>query len=244
MAYPSNLFVTKAFSPNFARLGTRLEKQHTPINKFIIIVHKHSFGRRMTEEQLNLFTLAENAPPYHLSRRPTLQMSQQALSAWKERIFQFQAQTRRTPIAAQTSLLYATQSTPDHWDADKIDPFTLPPKPWDFYRDRHDPLSEGQANIYFVLDHAVPLLLYVGETKLSIKQRWKGVHDCKEYIDAYVSLHRRYNLQFAVNMAFNVSVPTNRPQRLALERELILRWRSPFNKECWRYWGQPFQSRS
>jgi hypothetical protein len=202
----------------------------------------------MTEKppnsQLNLFAVADASTPYHVPRLPALEMSQQTLVQWKQRIWQFQQQAQQTPGVAQTSLLYNTQTKPDHWDAEKIDPFALPRKPWDFYRDRHDPLSEGQANIYFVLDHAVPLLLYVGETKLSIKQRWKGVHDCKEYIDAYVSLHRKYNLEFAVNMAFNVSVPSDRTQRLALERDLILRWRSPFNKECWRYWGQPFQSRS
>lgn len=195
----------------------------------------------MTDRQLNLFAVADAPNPYRIARQPQLEMSQGALSQWKDRIFQFQHRTRQQPPTDQASLLVETHPLPDHWDADKIDPFALPPKPWDFYRDRPDPLSEGQANIYFVIDHAVPLLLYVGETKLSIKQRWKGVHDCKDYIDAYVSLHRQYGLEFAVNMAFNVSVPSNRTQRLALERDLIFKWRSPFNKECWQYWGQPFQ---
>lgn len=196
------------------------------------------------DNQLNLFSVADESVPYRIQRKPQLEMAEKTLVQWKQRIFSFQEQVRQVPRISQTSLLFETNPLPDHWDAEKIDPFSLPPKPWDFYRDRRDPLSEGEANIYFVLDHAVPLLLYVGETKLSIKQRWKGVHDCKEYIDAYVSLHRKYKLDFAISMAFNVSVPSNRPQRLALERDLILRWRSPFNKECWRYWGQPFQARS
>lgn len=195
----------------------------------------------MNDEQLNLFAVADAAVPYRVTREPKLEMSKTALLQWKKRIFNFQERTRQHPQTIQNSFIFETNPKPDHWDAEKIDPFSLPRKPWDFYRDRHDPLSEGQANIYFVLDHAVPLLLYVGETKLSIKQRWQGVHDCKEYIDAYVSLHRKHGLEFAVNMAFNVSVPSNRTQRLALERDLILKWRSPFNKECWQYWGQPFQ---
>jgi hypothetical protein len=197
----------------------------------------------MTDKQLNLFSVADASTPYHVGRSPQLEMSQKALLLWKQRIFKFQNRARQEPSTTQGSLIYDVNPQPDHWDAEKIDPFALTPKPWDFYRERYDPLSEGQANIYFVLDHAVPLLLYVGETKLSIKQRWKGVHDCKEYIDAYVSLHRKYDLEFAVNMAFNVSVPSDHHQRLALERDLILRWRSPFNKECWQYWGQPFQRR-
>ena len=199
----------------------------------------------MTNEQLNLFSVTDAPSPYRVSKRqPRLEMSKTALVQWKQRISEFQNKALQDQGFGQTSLIFETTPKPNHWDADKINPFDLPRKPWDFYRNRQDPLSEGQANIYFVLDHAVTLLLYVGETKLSIKQRWKGVHDCKEYIDAYVSLHRKYDLEFAVNMAFNVSVPSDRTQRLALERDLILRWRTPFNKECWRYWGQPFQSRS
>ncbi|WP_234991392.1 MULTISPECIES: hypothetical protein [Cyanophyceae] len=202
-----------------------------------------NFFSPMTDEQLKLFSVADAPNPYRVERAPRLTMGQESLLQWKQRLQNFQDKVRQNPAASQTSLLFETQSKPDHWDAEKIDPFTLPPKPWDFYRERYDPLQEGQANIYFVLDHAVPLLLYVGETKLSIKQRWKGVHDCKDYIDAYISLHRQYGLNVAVNLAFNVSVPTDRSQRLALERDLILKWRSPFNKECWRYWGQPFQRR-
>ena len=195
-----------------------------------------------SDDQLNLFTVADTPKnPYKVERQPRLEMSPSALVAWKKRIAEFQEKARLGSTLNQTSLLFELDSTPNHWDADKLDPFELPRKPWDFYRDRPDNLSEGETNIYFVLDHAVPLLLYVGETKSSIKQRWKGIHYCKEYIDAYVSLHRKYKLEFAVNMAFNVSAPKDRTQRLKLERDLILRWRSPFNKECWRYWGQPFR---
>ena len=171
-------------------------------------------------------------------------MSPAALQSWKKRIADFQHQASQNKGSGQTSLLFEWDQKPSHWDADKLDPFELPRKPWNFYCDRPDPLTEGEANIYFVLDHAVPLLLYVGETKLSVKQRWKGIHYCKEYIDAYVSLHRKYDMTFAVNVAFNVSAPKDRTQRLKLERDFILRWRSPFNKECWRHWGQPFRSYS
>ncbi len=195
----------------------------------------------MTDKQLNLFSVADVAAPYRITPEPQLEMRSETLLKWKQKIFHYQESVRNCPATTQHSLLVEINPVPDHWDAEKIDPFNLTPKPWDFYRERYDPLKESASNIYFVIDRAMPLLLYVGETKLSIKQRWQGEHDCKQYIDAYVSLNRKYGFEIAINMAFNVSVPGDRRRRLALERDLILRWRSPFNKECWQYWGQPFQ---
>jgi len=55
-----------------------------------------------------------------------------------------------------------------------------------------------------------------------------------------IELHRRYSMDVAVGIAFWFGAPINRKQRLKLESELIYRWRSPFNKECWQWWGQPF----
>ena len=99
--------------------------------------------------------------------------------------------------------------------------------------------SPGDACLYFVIDSAMPLLLYVGETCRSNK-RWKGEHDCKCYIDRYHDLHHRYGLERAVNIAFWWDTPSDHTARLDLELSLILRWRSPFNKENWERWGQPF----
>ncbi len=42
----------------------------------------------------------------------------------------------------------------------------------------------SDACIYFVIDSAARLLLYVAETCRSNK-RWKGTHDCKRYIEKY-----------------------------------------------------------
>ena len=93
---------------------------------------------------------------------------------------------------------------------------------------------------YFVIDNIFPLLLYIGETKRTPKARWAGVHDCKQYIMRYVELHRRYGLKVAISTAFEWDALGDRKTRQQLEKELILKWRSPFNKECWKCWGQPF----
>ncbi len=94
--------------------------------------------------------------------------------------------------------------------------------------------------IYFIIDNTLPLLLYVGETKQTAKQRWNGVHDAKDYVTNYIELHRKYKLEVRVCSAFWYDTPSDRKSRLKLESELINRWQSPFNKENWQRWGQPF----
>jgi hypothetical protein len=97
----------------------------------------------------------------------------------------------------------------------------------------------GDACLYFVVDSAVELILYIGETCRSNK-RWKGIHDCKDYIKSYQSLHYQYGLKTAVNIAFWWDTPVQTRPRQQLEQALIQKWKSPFNKENWQRWGQPF----
>ena len=44
----------------------------------------------------------------------------------------------------------------------------------------------------------------------------------------------------ALVSAFWESIPADKKLLLEWEQKLILRYRSPFNKEAWKYWGQPF----
>jgi hypothetical protein len=99
--------------------------------------------------------------------------------------------------------------------------------------------SPGYPCFYFVIDNILPIVLYVGESYKS-NQRWKGVHDCKRYVEKYHDLHCKHGLERAVSIGFWFDTPADRTARLNLELSLILRWRSPFNKECWKWWGQPF----
>ena len=100
-------------------------------------------------------------------------MSADVLVMWKFRIFTYQQRTRESVPPQQTTLF---DLPPSHCDPDSIDPLTLGLMPISFYRMPAN--SPGDACLYFVIDSAAQLLLYVGETCRSNK-RWKGIHDCK-----------------------------------------------------------------
>ncbi|MBD1836634.1 GIY-YIG nuclease family protein [Coleofasciculus sp. FACHB-501] len=182
--------------------------------------------------QLDLFNSAQLTSR---KRRPdVLLMSADALVRWKAQIAAHQQCARESKPGKQVALF---DLAPVHCDPDAIDPFSLRLCPTSFYRLPVD--SPGEACIYFVLDNATGLVLYIGETCRSNK-RWKGVHDCKRYIEKYQDLHYRHGLQTAVNMAFWWDAPALTKPRQQLESELIAKWKSPFNKENWERWGQPF----
>jgi hypothetical protein len=155
------------------------------------------------------------------------------LTAWKQRISQFQETVPSEAASTQGTLFDLGSSNP----AEGIDPFTLPQRNAEFWREQFT--DAGNAALYFVVDHEVPILLYVGET-VKANQRWKGTHDCKRYILNYVAAHRTHQLPVQVNIGFWPYAPEERKARQALEASLIRQWRSPFNKENWRRWATPF----
>ena len=181
-------------------------------------------------EQLELFNLR---PAYRVEQ-PKKLMSKDALLKWKARIFKHQQYTLNTEAPEQISLFEPPRS---HCDSDAINPFELRLHNSQFYRMRE---HQERICIYFIIDNALPLLLYVGETMQTAKQRWNGTHDCKNYIMNYIELHRKYDLEVRMCSAFCYDTPNERTARLKLERELILRWQSPFNKENWSKYGKPF----
>jgi hypothetical protein len=189
-------------------------------------------------EQLKLFDLPA---PYQVQRPPTLVLSPGELQDWKARVAGYQSQCRAGVQPRQTTLWGTAadlETTPD-----QLDPFTLPCHSALFWRQSQPWAaleSEERGCLYFVLDREASLLLYIGETRLSARQRWQGAHDCKEYILRYLELHRRYDQSATVVSAFWRQAPTNKRALRQWERQLILKWRSPFNKECWQWWGQPF----
>jgi len=181
--------------------------------------------------QLNLFPEVKPTPA---RRAETLVMSADALLKWKSQIFDYQQKVRESKPPEQASLF---DLAPTHCDPERIDPFKLHLQPMAFYR---MPDDFGQAALYFVIDSAAPLLLYVGETKRSNK-RWKNTHDCKDYIASYQDLHYRYQIETAVNIGFWWDAPVERRARQTLEQVMIQKFKSPFNKENWERWGQPFK---
>lgn len=185
----------------------------------------------MEPNQINLFL---NVKLTSAPRAKHLVMSHEALLQWKSQILDYQQRVSDFPSPKQASLF---DLAPTHCDPNIIDPFKLHLQPMAFYR---MPDDFGQAALYFVIDSAASLLLYVGETCQSNK-RWRGTHGCKDYISSYRDLHYRYQIETAVNIGFWWDAPVERKARQELELSLILKWRSPFNKENWERWGQPFK---
>jgi hypothetical protein len=166
-------------------------------------------------------------------------MDKDSLIQWKSRIFDYQKQVRESQSVKQETLfdLAGLSIAPNHVEPDSIDPFSLKLNTMHFWRMPVD--SPGHPCIYFVIDNSLPILLYAGESCKS-NQRWKGVHDCKRYVEKYHDLHHKYGLERAVSIAFWFDTPADRTARLDLELSLIKRWRTPLNKENWQMWGQPF----
>jgi len=183
--------------------------------------------------QLDLFSGSQiSSTP--ASRQEILLMDSDTLVKWKAQIVTYQQRARNNKPGQQVALF---DLTPAHTDPDAIDPFRLRLCPMSFYRLPVD--NSGGACIYFMVDSAANLILYIGETCRS-NLRWKGVHDAKRYLSLYQDLHYRHGLKTAVNMVFWWDVPAQTKPRQQLELSLILRWRSPFNKENWTRWGAPF----
>jgi hypothetical protein len=187
-------------------------------------------------EQPSLFSDLELRQIRHsgLNASPSLEISASTLKDWKQRIFQYQQQMMESVDPAQATLFEGQSS---ETNLEMLAPFGLRSQNIEFWR---WPIHElGLAALYFVIDYELPLLLYVGETCQS-SQRWKGVHDCKRYVRNYIEAHRLHNLPVSVRISFWPHAPEATRPRQKMERSQIEKWRSPFNKENWRYWGTPF----
>lgn len=187
-------------------------------------------------EQLNLFDIKHNYQPSNEG----LVMDKSTLIAWKNKIFKYQQQIKNNPQPQQNELFKVNKA---YGSAEDIDPFNLRLHSSLFYRMPNpqgfiDRLDTGC--IYFIIDNQLPILLYIGETKLTAAKRWKGVHYAKSYILKYIEMHRKYKLDVAVVSAFWYKIPPDKKILRSWEKELITKWRSPFNKECWQFYGQPF----
>ncbi|MEL7330970.1 MAG: GIY-YIG nuclease family protein, partial [Cyanobacteria bacterium J06560_2] len=179
--------------------------------------------------------------------QPSSSLNGTELKDWKHRIIRFQTQlepsVQQGDLFGLSPLESTLGSTPGATDiASSIEPFNLRRQNTEFWRWRFEDV--GVAAMYFVIDYAAtssqsPLLLYVGETVKS-NQRWKGEHDCKRYLLNYRQAHYDNGLKSELGIAFWPEAPTERKARQQLESALILRWRSPFNKENWRFWNTPF----
>ena len=120
-----------------------------------------------------------------------------------------------------------------------INPFSLQPLSLNFWRTNQH-IHNGPA-MYFVIDNMASskIILYIGETN-SANKRWKGEHDCKNYLTNYKEALSNYKLTSHQDIRFFLDVPKEVKLRRKLEQQLIYLWLPPFNKETRNRWSTTF----
>ena len=187
--------------------------------------------------QINLF-----AAPSVMQLDTELALDKEALQAWRKRVLAHQQplhQCQSQPFTHQGSLFTSETSE----SCLPPDPLTLPSQHLQFWR---WPASRNQgAALYYVLDHGLgdskELLLYLGET-CQADRRWKGDHDCKDYLSAYGECLVRCGLSPRFSIRFWCDAPIETHARRRLEQQQIRYWLPPFNKECRQRWQTPFHN--
>ena len=166
--------------------------------------------------------------------------SKDLITAWQKRIHTYQEphfkNTETRPI--QKSIFDPIEFNPfEHIP----NPQDLVPLPLNFWRWPQNP-HNGPA-IYLVMDKPKNLefhiLLYIGETVASDK-RWKGDHDCKQYLQSYSEACNKADLRTQLSIRFWKDVPHETTCRRKLEKQLIHKWLPAFNKETRGLWNTPF----
>ena len=134
------------------------------------------------------------------------------------------------------------ESSSDELNA-SFNPIELTPLPLSFWR-WPKAMHEGPA-VYFVMDEIIDsgenIILYIGET-ISAEKRWKGEHDCKDYLSSCSDSLNKANVKTKLSIRFWLDVPTKTKERRKLEQKLIQAWLPPFNKETREIWATPFTS--
>ena len=166
-----------------------------------------------------------------------LKIKGEILTEWRDRIYNHQfkiSKDTHNKTLYQTSLPINTIS-----NERKIDPFSLQPLSLNFWRTNQF-IHNGPA-MYFVIDsiESSKIILYIGETN-SANKRWKGEHDCKNYLMNYKEALAQNNLSSHQDIRFFLDVPKEVKLRRKLEQQLIYLWLPPFNKETRDRWATTF----
>ena len=166
-----------------------------------------------------------------------LKIKGRILTEWRDRIHNHQVKISKdihNQTLHQTNLLINTIS-----NERKIDPFSLQPLSLNFWR-TNQYIHNGPA-MYFVIDsiESSKIILYIGETN-SANKRWKGEHDCKNYLMNYKEALAHNNLSSHQDIRFLLDVPKEVKLRRKLEQQLIYLWLPPFNKETRNRWTTTF----
>ena len=189
-------------------------------------------------EQTNVFTpqqwRAMTAPGVYRSGQFPVVWAGEQLRHWKQNVIDHQQQ--QIAKSYQQTHLWAAPGDPP-----LRNPFALPRQSDHFFR-TPTPGVPSEPCIYFVIDQAAPLILYIGETA-NLHQRWQGQHDCKTYLSHYLDAHRRHQWPTQIHWVFDWQVPQTTRLRRQWERAWIRHWLPPFNQESWGRWGAPWRIR-
>ena len=166
-----------------------------------------------------------------------LNHSRTSIVQWRKSIYAYQKnviENLHNPIS-QKSLF----KIDDNLDLIKINPFLLTSVSINFWRSNKS-VDKGPA-MYFVIDtqKTSKIILYIGETN-SADKRWKGDHDCKNYISNFKETMSNNNLKSNLDIRFFLDVPKEVKLRRKLEKRLIYLWLPPFNKETRDRWTTTF----
>ena len=189
-----------------------------------------------SNKQFELFnSSAENI--INLPFSENLKVNRGTLMNWRNRIYNYQKKVTliKSNEIFQNSIL--TESEDNY--ANEINPFSLEGLSLNFWRSNLN-IHDGPA-MYFVIDTMVSsqIVLYIGETN-SANKRWKGQHDCKNYIFNYQEALSQNNLSSHLDIRFFLDVPKEVKLRRKLEQKLIYLWLPPFNKETRNRWSTTF----
>ncbi len=173
----------------------------------------------------------------NLQHSNNLKVKSETIMIWRNKIYAHQSKISEdngNKICQQTII-----NDTDSFDDKEIDPFLLQPLSLSFWRaDKY--VHDGPA-MYFVIDSMQDskIILYIGETT-SANKRWKGDHDCKNYLSNYKETLASNNLSSHQDIRFFLDVPTEVKLRRKLEQKLIYLWLPPFNKETRNRWTTTF----
>ncbi len=166
-----------------------------------------------------------------------LKVRSKTLLAWRKRIFDYQSRI----MEDSQNNIFQKSIIPenDNIDHKKIYPFSLKGISLNFWRTNQS-VHNGPA-MYFVIDtiFSSQIILYIGETN-SANKRWKGEHDCKNYLSNYKEALAYNNLTSQLDIRFFLDVPKEAKLRRRLEQKLIYLWMPPFNKETRDRWSTTF----
>ena len=192
------------------------------------------------QRQYNLFD-NNNSDYTEINFCQDITIEEKIIKEWQEKIINYQSTILKSNSKdlTQTSLF---ESISDRL-IETFNPIHLTPLPLSFWK-WPKAMQKGPA-VYFVMDEVSNseqnIILYIGET-ISAEKRWKGEHDCKNYLSNYSDTLQKANMRTKLNIRFWLDVPIKTKERRKLEQRLIQTWLPPFNKETRGIWATPFTS--